>query len=256
MTLPDTKRYDGGFYADHAESSLRSAAVVLPIIYEVFRPESVIDIGCGQGRWLAAAEAAGSTTLTGLDGPWVDPKALHSPRIDFRPTDLTGTIPIDRRYDLCISVEVAEHLPPPCAESFVDALCRASDVVLFSAAVPNQGGTEHVNEERASRWAARFESRGHACFDLIRGRVWEDARVDWWYRQNAFVYVARRSPHFATFAARPLPAAPRDLVHPDAFESKVAWLEAERARLQRRADRPTLGAAMRGLWRALRARGD
>lgn len=256
MTQPDTKRYDGGFYADHAESSLRSAAAVLPIVYAVFRPASVIDIGCGQGRWLAAAEAEGSTTLTGLDGPWVDPKALHSPRIDFRPTDLTGAITLERRHDLCISVEVAEHLPVECAEPFVDALCRASDVVLFSAAVPKQGGTEHVNEARASRWAARFDARGYACFDLIRGRVWEDARVDWWYRQNAFVYVARTSPLLATFAAVPLPASPRDLVHPDAFESKVAWLEAERARLQRWVDRPTLGQAARGLWRALFARGD
>ncbi len=254
MRLPDTSAYDGGFYADHAESSPRSAAVVLPLVYSVFKPESVIDIGCGQGSWLAAAEALGSTTLTGLDGAWVDRAKLRSARIDFRPTDLSGAITIEKRHDLCISVEVAEHLPATSADAFVEALCRAADVVLFSAAVPQQGGTEHVNEARASRWAARFDANGYACLDLVRGEVWDDERVAWWYRQNAFVYVARSSPRFATFAAATLPSAPRDLVHPAAFEEKVAWLTAERTRLRQVVEHPSFGQAARAAWRAISGR--
>ncbi|MCE9602886.1 MAG: hypothetical protein K8S21_11835 [Gemmatimonadetes bacterium] len=251
MTLPDTRAYDGDFYADHAESSPRSAAAVLPLVYRIFRPERVIDIGCGQGSWLAAAEQLGSTVLTGLDGPWVDRAQLRSARIDFRPTDLAGAITIEQRHDLCISVEVAEHLPAASADGFVDALCGAADVVLFSAAVPLQGGTEHVNEERASRWAARFGARGYECFDLVRGAVWDDERVAWWYRQNAFVYVARSSPRFAAFAAAPLPPPPRDVVHPAAFEEKVAWLTAEQARLRQWVEHPSLAQALRTAWRAI-----
>lgn len=251
MTIPDTQRYDGGFYADQVEGSAQSAAAVLPILFGVLTPSSVIDVGCGQGAWLAAAERLGSTRLTGLDGGWVDRAALRSARIDFRPTDLAGAITIDARHDLCISVEVAEHLPAAQADAFVEALCKASDVVLFSAAVPLQGGTEHVNEERASRWAARFDSRGYTAFDLVRGRVWNDPRVAWWYRQNILVYVRRGSPSFAAFASAPLPPTPHDLVHPDAFEAKVSWLTAERARLQRVIERPSLRQAVRALWRAL-----
>jgi SAM-dependent methyltransferase len=251
MTVPDTQRYDGGFYADQVEGSAQSAAAVLPILFGVFTPASVIDVGCGQGAWLAAAERLGSTRLTGLDGDWVDRAALRSARIDFRPTDLSGTITIDSRHDLCISVEVAEHLPAAHADAFVEALCKASDVVLFSAAVPQQGGTEHVNEERASRWAARFDSRGYTAFDLVRGRVWNDPRVAWWYRQNILVYVRRGSPRFAAFAEAPLPPTPHDLVHPDAFEAKVAWLTAERVRLRRMIERPSLRQAVRAVWRAL-----
>jgi SAM-dependent methyltransferase len=251
MTVPDTQRYDGGFYADQVEGSAQSAAVVLPIVFGVFTPASVIDVGCGQGAWLAAAGRLGSARLTGLDGDWVDRAALRSARIDFRPTDLAGTITIDVRHDLCISVEVAEHLPAARADAFVEALCKASDVVLFSAAVPQQGGTEHVNEERASRWAARFDSRGYTAFDLVRGAVWNDPRVAWWYRQNALVYVRRGSPRFAAFASAPLPPTPHDLVHPDAFETKVAWLTAERARLQRWIDHPSFGQAARAVWRSL-----
>lgn len=252
MTQPDTARYDEGFYADQVDGSARAAAVVLPLVFAVAKPERVIDIGCGQGAWLAAAESLGARALTGLDGAWVDRAKLRSPRIAFHPTDLAQAIPDHGRHDLCISVEVAEHLAPSRAGAFVAELCRAAEVVLFSAAVPWQGGTEHVNEERASRWVARFAEHGYDCFDLLRGAVWDDARVAWWYRQNLFVFVARDSARHAAFAVAALPTAPRDLVHPDAFESKVSWLERERQRLTLLVAQPTLGQALRAVWRALR----
>jgi len=251
VTQPDTARYDDGFYADQVDGSARAAGVVLPLVMGHLAVERVIDVGCGQGAWLAAAESLGARDLTGLDGPWVDRAKLRSARIVFHPTDLAQPLPDHGRHDLAISVEVAEHLPAARADGFVADLCRAADVVLFSAAVPHQGGTEHVNEERASRWIARFAAQGHDCFDLVRGAVWDDARVAWWYRQNLFVFVSRRSPLHARFAGAPLPPAPRDLVHPEAFEAKVGWLEGERQRLQRWTDHPTFGQALRVLWRAL-----
>lgn len=251
MALPDTQRYDAAFYDDQVEGSARSAAVILPLLFAVLRPSRVIDIGCGQGAWLAEAGRLGATTLTGLDGDWVDRARLRSPAIRFVPTDLAGPIAIETTHDLCLSVEVAEHLPPARADAFVEALCRAADAVLFSAAVPGQGGTEHVHEARASRWAARFAAQGFEAFDLVRGAVWDDPRVEWWYRQNCLVYARRGSAAHALLAAVPLPPRPRDLVHPDAFEAKVTWLEAERARLTRWIERPTVGQALRAMWRAL-----
>lgn len=250
MSRPDTERYDAGFYADQVDGSARAAAVVLPLVYRLVAPARVIDVGCGQGAWLAAAEQLGSRELTGLDGAWVDRTKLRSARIAFHATDLAAPIRGHGRHDLCISVEVAEHLPATRAEGFVADLCAASDVVLFSAAVPMQGGTEHVNEERASRWVARFASHGYECFDLLRGAIWDDARVAWWYRQNLFLYVARDSVHHAALAGAALPPMPRDLVHPDAFEEKVRWLEGERRRLTAWLERPSLGQATRALWRA------
>jgi SAM-dependent methyltransferase len=251
MTARRAGAYDAGFYADQVEGSARAAEIVLPILFGIFQPASVIDVGCGQGAWLAAAQSLGATALTGLDGDWVDRNALRGGAIDFRPTDLAGEITIEGRHDLCISVEVAEHLPAARADAFVAALCRASGVVLFSAAVPHQGGTEHVNEERASRWAARFDAQGYACFDLVRGAIWNDERVAWWYRQNLLVFVARTSPHYAAFAEAPLPASPRDLVHPQGFEQKLAYLEDERRRLRAWIERPSIAQALRGVWRAL-----
>lgn len=253
MTAPDTGRYDAAFYDDQVEGSARAAAVVLPLVFAVARPARVLDVGCGQGAWLDAAGRLGATQLTGLDGAWVERAKLRSPRITFHPTDLSAPLPDHGRHDLAISVEVAEHLPPARADGFVADLCRAADVVLFSAAVPHQGGTEHVNEERASRWGARFAAHGFDAFDVVRAAVWDDERVAWWYRQNLLVYVARSSPHHAAFAALPT-ASPRDLVHPDAFEAKVGWLEQERARLAALVERPTLRQALGALRRALMGR--
>lgn len=251
MHEPRTDRYDADFYADQVEESAKSASVILPLVFAHWRPTSLIDIGCGQGAWLAAAEALGVAELVGLDGDWVDRSSLRSARMAFRPTDLSGRITLDRRFDLALSVEVAEHLPREAAERFVQALCDAADVVLFGAAVPQQGGTEHVNEERASRWGARFAARDYDTFDLIRPAVWDDARVSWWYRQNCLLYVKRGTPAHAVFAAAPLPPMPRDLVHPEAFERKVAWYVQERARLQHWLAHPTPGQALRAVWRAL-----
>lgn len=222
---PDgAQTYDRAFYEKQLSGSQRSAEVILPIVYRHLTPRRVIDIGCGQGTWLAVAASLGSTELTGVDGPWVDPARLRHPAIRFTPADLGGEIPIAERHDLCISVEVAEHLAPERADSLVDALCRAADVVLFSAAVPYQGGTAHVNERRASYWAGKFHVRGYDCVDLIRGEVWNDPRVEWWYRQNCLVFVARGTPVAERLRTAPIPDAPLDVVHPEAFESKMAYL--------------------------------
>ena len=108
-----------------------------------------------------------------------------------------------------------------------------------------------MNEERASRWIARFAQRGYDCFDLIRGAVWEREDVAWWYRQNALLFAARGSVAHAALAAAPVPQPPRDIVHPEAFEEMLALAEAERDRLTGWIEQPTLRQALRALWRAL-----
>jgi SAM-dependent methyltransferase len=253
MTTPRTERYDAGFYADQVDDSARAAAVILPIVFGALAPARVIDIGCGQGAWLAAAGALGATTLTGLDGAWVERDKLREPRITFHPTDLAVEFARPARHDLCISVEVAEHLPVSRAEGFVAACCAAADAVVFSAAVPLQGGTEHVNEQRASRWAARFAAQGFDAFDVVRARVWEDARVSWWYRQNVVVYAKRDSAAHRALASMPTVPPPFDLIHPEGFEAKLQFLLDQNASYRTRLDHPTWRQAFGTLLRAMRA---
>ena len=71
-------------------------------------------------------------------------------------------------------------------------MCKLSDVVLFSAAIPGQGGTHHLNERWPSYWANLFGSAGYDVLDVVRANIWDDARVEWWYRQNLLVFGTKR----------------------------------------------------------------
>jgi hypothetical protein len=66
--------------------------------------------------------------------------------IEFVTHNLEATLPLRERFDLAMSLEVAEHLTPGRAESFIQELCGVSDCVLFGAAIPGQGGTNHIHE--------------------------------------------------------------------------------------------------------------
>lgn len=94
---------------------------------------------------------------------------------------------------MVISLEVAEHLPENRAEGFVRDLCLLGDIILFSAAVPRQGGTEHINEQWQTYWANKFDKNGFDAFDIIRPKIYDDYRVPLWYRNNMIVYVKRNT---------------------------------------------------------------
>src|SRR5262249_19855369 len=166
---------------------------------------SVLDVGCGTGHFLRAFREAGVSDLTGVDGDYVPRDQLVIDARQFLARDLAAGFDLRRRYDLVVSLEVAEHLPPAAAESFVDSLVRHGSVVLFSAAIPYQGGTAHLNEQWPSYWADRFAQRGYQAYDPIRPAIWRDDAVAWWYRQNILVFAdaqARRT-HPALAALHP-----------------------------------------------------
>lgn len=71
------------------------------------------------------------------------------------------------RFDLAMSVEVAEHLHEASAKGFVASLTRLSDVVLFGSAFSSQGGTNHVNEQPHIYWAKLFETHDYAPYVFL-----------------------------------------------------------------------------------------
>lgn len=182
--------YDEAYFRFVSRTAMRSARQLLPILIErVIRPRSVLDVGCGRGVWLAAWMENRVTEYLGLDGAYVNQNALAIPQTHFRIVDLTDSWRVERRFDLVQSLEVAEHLPADCGPDFVKRLCAHSDVVLFSAAQPGQGGEHHVNERELSYWAGLFSRQGYDAFDCIRPLVANNKMIDPWYRFNIIVYA-------------------------------------------------------------------
>ena len=100
---------------------------------------------------------------------------------------------MDREFDLVPSLEVAEHLPKPCAEEFVDSLTRLGSSILFSAAIPLQGGKHHLNEQWPAYWARYFQERGYVAIDCIRDKIWQDDNVEFWYARNILIFVRKKA---------------------------------------------------------------
>lgn len=212
--------YDRRFYTPSDRGAEESAQRVLAALHQVVPFASMVDFGCGTGRWLAAARGLGATDLLGLEGEWLIDDLIVDPTIPIMRRDLEKPVSLDRRFDLAISLEVAEHLSPARAGSFVSDICRAADVVLFGAAIPHQGGAHHVNEQWQSYWARLFAENDYLTFDFLRDQIWPVAAIRLWYKQNTLLYVRRqRYPALADgFPAGPVEdLATLDRVHPDLY---------------------------------------
>lgn len=184
--------YSRHFYSEFHKNTLEASRVIVPMVIELVHPESVIDVGCGWGVFLSVFLDNGVEDVVGLDGDWVDRSMLMIDSRDFIIAELTEPLPVDRTFDLALSLEVAEHLPEEAASGFVDSLTKLAPTILFSAAIPYQGGKNHLNEQWPEYWVSLFEQRGFVAIDCIRKRVWNNDRVVFWYSQNTLLFADER----------------------------------------------------------------
>ena len=187
-----TTVYDANFFKEIDRDGLASARVIVPLVRELVDCDSVVDVGCGHGAWLRVFLEQGTSKAVGYDGGYVDKSQLLIPRECFREVDLSRPFNIAERCHLAVCLEVAEHLPPSMAAPLVAALCQAAPAVLFSAALPGQGGTQHLNEQWPRYWESLFRKHGYARIDAIRPAVWREPAVAWWYKQNAFLFIREK----------------------------------------------------------------
>lgn len=183
--------YDSHFYKTHSNDSLQSAKAIVPLILNAFPVDSVVDIGCGVGTWLSVFRTCGVNSVRGFDvndlpsGNYFIDKNCIETRCDFSDRDFLLNI----KSDLCICLEVAEHLPDEAAGVLVKNLVNVSPVIIFSAAYPGQGGLNHINEQPPWYWREKFHDNGYMEIDFLRPLIWSDAMVGWWYRQNITSFV-------------------------------------------------------------------
>ena len=208
--------YGSRFYERQEGGSLRSARRILPYVIDILSPRSVLDIGCGLGTWISICEALGVKDVLGIDGDYINRDKLYIDSSRFIGRDISREFDLKRKYDLTISLEVAEHIPKNLEQTYFRNLVRHSDVVLFGAAIPHQGGKGHVNEQWQNYWVAKFDEKGFQAIDYLRGKFWNDPDVEWWYKQNTFLFAKSGHPLLtgSTFT-NPMPI---NIVHPSLFD--------------------------------------
>lgn len=208
--------YTPSFYDIIRPGCIASAAVVAPIVHDIVLPSSVIDVGCGEGHWAKAFEMRGAS-VTGVDGEYVESAVIGK----FVATDLAQPLPDNLgRYDLAVSLEVAEHLPEERAAGFIADLCRLSSNVLFSAAIPAQGGVGHVNEQPPSYWVDLFNAQGYTVSGALRWMIWDNPDVENWYCANLLFATAHPDMYPTLFDTDMV--VPFHVIHPVLWESRTA----------------------------------
>ena len=187
--MSETHTYGDEFFRYINDGSLRSARRIVPLMVELARPRSVLDVGCGVGAWLTAWDHGTLDRWVGVDGDYIVETQLLIPPEHFQTFDLKTEFSCGPKFDLVYSLEVAEHIQADCARIFIDNLTSHGDIVIFSAAPPGQGGEFHVNEQPYSYWVEIFKSKGYACFDCIRDQVLTDKDIEPWYRYNTLLFA-------------------------------------------------------------------
>lgn len=179
--------YNEKFFQNEEKSAQKTSAIVFPYILERIRPKSVVDFGCGTGEWLGVAKKSVYVKkVVGIDGEYAKKNTILDEH-EFIAWDLNTEIQLGEKYDLAVSLEVVEHLKQTSEEIFVGNLVRHADIILFSAAIPYQGGKYHINEQYPTYWERMFNKFGYVMCDCVRNVFWDMIGVDVWYKQNMFL---------------------------------------------------------------------
>lgn len=191
--LKEDEIYDDAFYAKFTTSQkIKNSTIIFPIIEHYVNIKSVIDVGCGVGAWSKFFYDK-QAIVKGYDFDWVPEKFMSVPKKEyFVACDLNERLNVKEKFDLVINIEVAEHLKPDRAKTFVADLTRLGDTILFSAAIPYQGGDGHLNEQFPEYWAQLFDQHGYKPIDIIRPQIWKNKDIaQTWVKQNMLLFVKK-----------------------------------------------------------------
>ena len=226
--MPKTSTYEESYYSRRKDLSFSSAQKILCILKDFYSFTSAVDFGCGTGTWLKACMELSCRTIQGFDG-FADPSSLCIPPECFSQKRLGEKIDLTKIYDLAVCLEAAEHVEEKFSDLIVENLTNASKVILFSAALPGQGGTNHLNEQPPEFWQKKFMAHRYTQLDIIRPIIWDEPAVAWWYKQNIFLYVHAESIEALKLPDHPNLFAQKHIVHPECLISKITEIDIDNA---------------------------
>ena len=216
--LMENHSYNKQYYNALAAGSEKSASLIIPFICSFIQPKTVVDVGCGIGTWLHVWQQHGINDYLGIDGDHVR-NYLRIDHEKFSGANLEEKIKLNGKFDLVTCLEVAEHIHAKYAATLIASLCSLGDVIVFSAAIPGQGGTGHYNEQYPQYWVELFAQNGFTGYDCLRAKIWMIDEIDGCYKQNIFFFVKDEvKEKYPAITSHTDPLLP--LVHPHIFISK------------------------------------
>lgn len=209
LALIPKEIYDNAFYLHQSPGSYKTAQAFFKYLFNFYKPNSLIDFGAGLGTWLQAAQELGVEHLQAIEGEWVKPKVQNS-NLNYTFHDMQKSYKTEQKFDLAMSLEVAEHLSLERADSFIGDICQTANLVMFGAAMKHQGGQGHINEQNQSYWIKLFRIRNYECLDIFRTPFWFRNELEPWYIQNTFLFIKKGDSRRDLFINDPL----YDVHHP------------------------------------------
>jgi glycosyltransferase involved in cell wall biosynthesis/predicted O-methyltransferase YrrM len=185
--------YDERFFDQYMQIGPTDYEAIAKVIHENLTFDSVLDVGCGPGLILNHLHSHGYTAL-GIEGSSAAiQKAPNTIASQIMQADLTTWQAPGPATDLVICSEVAEHLDAEHADKLVETITTlAKDVVFLTAAIPGQGGHDHVNEQPNSYWIKKMRMRGFRFnawkTDTVRAALSRSVKTLHWFSNNAMIF--------------------------------------------------------------------
>ncbi len=190
MVLPYSKEY----YLPSMSAKEKSLDFIVPRIVSELLPESVCDLGCGNGLTLKKFVQHGRGVVKevyGYDGNNMSPEdyLINTRHLSLNQNFCDPGFILDKKYDLVVTLEVAEHIDNKFSDKFVDLCTMGADAILFSAALIGQVAGTHINNQPGWFWREKFMKRGFLEIDFIRPQIAFNPEFHWPYRQNITFFV-------------------------------------------------------------------
>jgi len=151
--------YDKDFFNSKHRKELLFACVrpIVSSLIKEYNPGSVADLGCGDGIYIEEFLCKGidvfgfDNSREGINRCKI--RGINVKKFNIVKDEIGGR----KKFDIAICFEVAEHIPAIHSEKIVRHLSKLSDIVIFTAAPPGQGGDNHINEQSKSFWIEKFK---------------------------------------------------------------------------------------------------
>jgi len=189
--------YNKKFYDDilAVDKETKSSEKLAKAIKLYLKPKSVIDVGCGIGIYLKPLDLSGISCF-GIEGSSIARKYSVFNKNRIIVADVTRKLNINKKYDLALCIEVAEHIPKKTSSILIGNLTSLSNIILFTSAPPGQGGTDHINEQKPQFWINLFNKKNFV-FDKEKTEQIKNFLIQkkciWWIPANMMIFKKRRN---------------------------------------------------------------